>query len=53
MFPKSVFRPCKIAAFSINCLNCEHKERKTAGREVIIIIIIVIFKLNNFKSVKA
>lgn len=52
MFPKSVFRPCKIAAFS-NCLNCEHKERETAGREVIIIIIIVIFKLNNFKSVKA
>lgn len=52
MFPKSVFRPCKIAAFSINCLNCEHKERKTAGREVIIIIIII-FKLNNFKSVKA
>lgn len=51
MFPKSVFRPCKIAAFSINCLNCEHKERETAGREVIIIIII--FKLNNFKSVKA
>lgn len=51
MFPKLVFRPCKIAAFSINCLNCEHKERKTAGREVIIIIII--FKLNNFKSVKA
>lgn len=49
MFPKLVFRPCKIAAFSINRLNCEHKERKTAGREVIIII----FKLNNFKSVKA